>query len=287
MKKISGLTKRRWIQLISALVYNLNVKGFAKGSIYQGKTKGICVPGLNCYSCPGALGACSLGSLQAAIANPDGKLPFYVVGTLLLFGALSGRMICSFLCPFGLLQEFLFKIPGPKLRKSSFTRKLSAAKYVFLLVFVIVLPYVLYLTTGSGSPAFCKYLCPAGSLEAGIPLVLMNEGLQDVISFLFSWKMSLLAVFFLTSVFIYRPFCRFICPLGAVYSLFNRIALFGVQLDKEACINCGKCVEFCKMDVKEVNDRECIRCGECIDVCPVRAISFTRRLKHEKCTKKE
>lgn len=280
MKKHLGITKRRWIQLISALIYNLNFKGFTQGSIYQGKTKGLCVPGLNCYSCPGAVGACPLGSLQSAIANPNGKLPFYVVGTLLLFGALFGRMICSFFCPFGLIQEFLYKIPSKKLKKNRITRKLSIAKYLFLVVFVIVLPYILYLTTGLGSPAFCKYLCPAGSLEAGLPLVLMNEGLQSIIGFLFSWKMSLLALFLLTSVFIYRPFCRFVCPLGASYSFFNRISVFGVQVDKDTCIGCNACVRFCKMDVHEVNDRECIRCGECIDVCPVKAISFTRRITH-------
>lgn len=282
MKKHLGLAKRRWIQLISALIYNLNFKGFAQGSIYQGKTKGICVPGLNCYSCPGAVGACPLGSLQAAIANPNGKLPFYVTGTLLLFGALFGRMICSFLCPIGLLQELLYKIPGRKLKKNSVTRKLSAAKYVFLAVFVIAFPYVLYLTTGLGSPAFCKYICPAGSLEAGIPIVIMNEGLRSIIGFLFSWKMSLLALFLLTSVFVYRPFCRFVCPLGAIYSFFNRIAVFGVRVDADVCTGCSACVRFCKMDVEEVNDRECILCGECIDVCPVRAISFSRRLNYDK-----
>ncbi len=277
MKKRLGQKKRQWIQLISALIYNLNLKGFAQGSIYRGKTKGLCVPGLNCYSCPGAIGACPLGSLQAAIANPAGKLPFYVTGLLLLFGALLGRMVCSFLCPFGLVQELVYKIPTPKVKKNSITRKMSIGKYVVLVLFVLLLPYVAYLVTGLGSPFFCKYICPVGSLEAGIPLVIMNEGLRSIIGFLFSWKMSLLAVFLLTAVFLYRPFCRFVCPLGAVYSFFNRIALFGVRVNANTCIGCNACVRFCKMDVKKVNDRECIRCGECIDVCPVQAISYSRR----------
>ncbi len=282
MRKSTGVQKRRFIQVVSALVYNLNVSGFAKGSIYQGTLKGVCVPGLNCYSCPASVASCPLGSLQSAIANPAGKLPFYITGLLMLFGALFGRMVCSFLCPFGLLQELLYKIPGPKLQKSGATRKLSIMKYVLLIVFVIVLPYALYYVTGIGSPAFCKYICPAGSLEAGIPLVVMNEDLQNSIGFLFSWKMSLLAVFILTSVFVYRPFCRFVCPLGALYSFFNRIAVFGVRVDEKVCTGCGACVRFCKMDVKKINDRECIRCGECIKVCPVHAVSFIRRLKNEK-----
>ena len=76
-------TKRRLVQLYSALLYNANLKGFVSGQIYTGKTKALCVPGFNCYSCPGATGACPLGSLQASLAASDKQIGFYVLGILL------------------------------------------------------------------------------------------------------------------------------------------------------------------------------------------------------------
>ena len=113
--------KRKYIQVISALLYNANFKGFAEGKIYQGKIKNVCVPGLNCYSCPGAVGACPLGSFQNAIYSSGKTIPFYIVGTLLLFGVIFGRVICGFLCPFGLIQELIYKIPSPKIKKNKIT----------------------------------------------------------------------------------------------------------------------------------------------------------------------
>jgi polyferredoxin len=276
MKKYNFFT-RIYIQIAAVFASNPFLQNFSKGTIYQGKGKGICVPGLNCYSCPAAVGACPLGSLQSSLASPQRKSSFYIAGFLVSIGAFFGRTICSFLCPFGFLQELLYKIPTKKIKKSNTTRRLSIAKYIFLVVFVLALPYGVYLATGIGSPFFCKLICPAGSLEAGIPLVIANKSLQSLVGFLFSWKMSLLALFIITSIFIYRPFCRFVCPLGAIYSFFNKYALFGVRVDTAKCISCKKCINFCKLDVHEVNDRECIRCGECISVCPTEAISFFQK----------
>jgi thiol-disulfide isomerase/thioredoxin/Fe-S-cluster-containing hydrogenase component 2 len=76
------------------------------------------------------------------------------------------------------------------------------------------------------------------------------------------------------SVFIYRFFCRVLCPLGALYGLFNKFAFFGIKLDRPKCVDCGKCISKCKMDIKEVGDHECINCGECISVCPTKAIEW-------------
>ena len=263
-----GLSARRYTQLIAAVLYNCNIKGFAQGKIFKGATKGLCVPGLNCYSCPGAVAACPLGSLQSALAASKYRFPYYVLGTLLLFGLLFGRLICGFLCPFGLLQELLHKIPGKKIKKSRVTRALSRLKYIILAVFVVGIPLVKL------SPAFCKYICPAGTLEGGIPLVIKNEQLRAMLGFLFSWKVFVLAAVLLLCIFCYRAFCRFLCPLGAIYSFFQPVSFFGIKVDANKCTGCGACVRKCKMDVKKVCDGECIQCGECVACCPENAISY-------------
>ena len=275
--KLIARFKRHVIQLLAALLYNLNFEGFATGTIYQGSSKGICVPGLNCYSCPGAIGACPIGSLQAALVASDQKLPLYIIGTILAFGALLGRTVCGWLCPFGLIQDLLDKAPLPKVRKGAWSRAFSWGKYVILIGLVIIAPLVLLGATGVGTPAFCAYLCPAGTLEAGIPLVTMNEGLRFMLGSLFNWKVGVLVALVLVSLFVYRPFCRFLCPLGALYSFFNRFALLRYRVDNEACTNCGACLAVCKVDIRTVSDRECIQCGACVTSCETNAIRFSLR----------
>lgn len=259
---------RRYVQLISAVLYNCNVKGFANGKIWKGNSKGMCAPGLNCYSCPGAVISCPLGSLQSALVSSKYKFPYYILGTLLLMGLFLGRFICGFLCPFGLIQELLHKIPTPKLEKSKLTRGLTLIKYVLLVIFAVMIPIFI------GAPGFCKYICPAGTLEAGIPLTIMQEKLRPLIGALFGWKVAMLIVIVAICIFAYRGFCRFLCPLGAIYSFFQPVSFFGVQVDEAKCIHCDACVRNCKMDVKKVCDRECIQCGECIQHCPVDAINI-------------
>ena len=133
------------IQLVAALVQNANFKGFFTGRIYQGSTKNVCVPGLNCYSCPGAVGACPIGSLQNFLGSKTFKFPYYVLGLILFFGALLGRAVCGFLCPFGFIQELIHKIPFPKKKLRTFKgdKQLRYLKYVILAVFVIILPILI------------------------------------------------------------------------------------------------------------------------------------------------
>ncbi|HBU11888.1 MAG TPA: 4Fe-4S ferredoxin [Clostridiales bacterium] len=277
------MVKRKTIQLLSALLYNANIAGFANGTIFTGDIKGVCVPGLNCYSCPGAIAACPLGSLQAALGEVKYKLPLYTIGLLLLFGILLGRGICAFLCPFGLIQELLHKIPTPKLGKSKWTRRASLIKYVVLFVFVLFLPLFFLAKDGVSLPAFCEFICPAGTLTGGVPLIAANESLQAVAGTLFDWKIAVLVAIVLVSVFAYRAFCRFICPLGAIYSLFNKAALFGVKVNEHNCAHCGACVSACKLDTHKVNDRECIRCGECRAVCKHNAIYCSNKKEKQPC----
>ncbi len=267
-------TKRKIIQLYTALLFNANLKGFVSGSIYQGNTKTVCVPGLNCYSCPGAVGACPLGSLQGSFSAEKSTI-YYVGGILLLYGIMLGRTICGWACPFGLIQELLYKIKTPKLKKSPVTRILSYLKYVILVFFVFIVP-ITYAFRDTPLPAFCKYICPAGTLEGGISLLAnkVNDSYFSMLGPLFTWKFLLLISIVVASIFIFRMFCRFICPLGALYGLFNKISFFGVTVNNHKCTNCGLCVNKCKLDIKHVGDHECINCGECISVCPTDAIRW-------------
>lgn len=262
-------TRRRIIQVYAALLCNANIRGFALGRIYQGATKNICTPGLNCYSCPGAVAACPLGALQASLANSSTSTPYYILGILALLGLAFGRMICGFFCPVGLMQDLLYKVKSPKLKKSRYTRILSYFKYVLLVVLVIAVPLIY-----KGVPAFCKYICPAGTFEGSVSLLAVNDDFFGMLGFLFSWKFILLVVFAIAAIFIYRVFCRFFCPLGAIYGLFCKIALLGVKLDRSKCIDCGKCIQTCKMDIRHVGDHECINCGDCVPVCPTKAITW-------------
>lgn len=271
------------IQFSFVAVTNGYIKGFAGGKIYTGKLKMFCVPGLNCYSCPGALGSCPMGALQSTLGSRDYSFAFYVLGILMLFGALGGRFVCGFLCPFGLLQDLLYKIPFfKKLKNIPGNRFLKYLKYVILAVFVILIPVFAVDMTGLGTPAFCKYICPSGTFMAGIPLAVLNESIRDAAGFLYTWKVVILIINVLFSVVFYRPFCKYICPLGAFYSLFNSVALFRYKVDENKCTECGACQKNCPCDIpvmKKPNSTDCIRCGKCINICPEEAINILKMKK--------
>ena len=208
-------------------VTNGYAQGFLQGKIYRGKLKLICMPGLNCYSCPGALGSCPIGSLQAVLDSGKFRFSCYVLGFLVLFGAVLGRFVCGWLCPFGLVQDLLHKIPLFQKKKNlPGHRVLRWLKFVVLGLFVILLPMTVTGITGMGDPWFCKYLC----------------------------------------------------PLGAIYGLFNPIALYRYRVQESACVHCGSCRQACGMDIpvwEKPNSIECIRCGKCRAACPTGAIHST------------
>ena len=266
-------TKRRIVQLYCALLYNAHVKGFVKGEIFTGASKAVCVPGLNCYSCPGAAFACPLGSLQNALSSLNKNVGFYVVGIFLLYGMLLGRTICGWLCPVGLFQELMYRLPTPKIKKSRLTRKLSYLKYVILVVFAIAIPVYWGLSQGIPVPGFCKYICPAGTLEGAMALLPANTSWLSMLGPIFTGKFVIMVLVILACIFCYRSFCRFLCPLGAIWGLFNGMSVIGVKVDAGRCNNCGACVRKCKMDVLRVGDHECIHCGQCKASCPRQAIS--------------
>ena len=262
--------KRFEIQAAAALIQNANLKGFFTGYISENAAKGVCVPGLNCYSCPGAVGACPLGSLQSFLGSRPFKLPYYVVGLLVFFGALLGRAVCGFLCPMGWIQEIIALVPVPKKNRFWLDEPLRKLKYLILAA-TLILPFFVART-----PFFCKYICPSGT-TAALFLAAAFKPVRSALGSLFSWKLAILITVVVLSLFIWRPFCKYLCPLGAFYGFFNRFALYRGSVDESACTRCGKCASVCRMGVDPVaniNSMECIRCGDCARNCPAKAISL-------------
>lgn len=280
--KFSQEIKRKIIQIAAFGYSNTYLGNFVNGQLYKGKWKQFCNPGLNCYSCPAARLACPIGSMQAVSESISFKMSFYVLGFVLAIGVLFGRAICGFICPFGLIQELIYKIPSPKkkIRKS-----LTYVKYVLLVVFVLVLPILHTNNAGMGEPAFCEYICPAGTLEAGLPMLATHPELRAIIGSLFSVKMLILIITLVGCVIVCRFFCKVMCPLGAIYGILNKISVCHMEIHKDSCISCGKCRRVCPMDVNPVanpNSAECIRCGKCTACCPKKALSFSWRYRSKK-----
>ena len=270
---------RAWFQAAWFAVTNGYLRGYASGKIFDGATKRLCVPGLNCYSCPGAFGACPIGSLQAVLDSRNYKLSLYVFGLLTAFGVLFGRLVCGWMCPFGFVQDLFYRIKTKFKKKNLPGHKyLRYVRYVLLIVFVILLPACVVDATGTGKPTFCEYICPSGLLLGGIPLTILNEGFRAAIGIRFWWKFAILAAVLIGSIFYYRPFCKYLCPLGAIYGLFNPVSTYRLEIDHDKCVKCGACQLACGMDIKTFetpNSMDCIRCGACMSACPKGAISST------------
>ncbi|MDD7362635.1 MAG: 4Fe-4S binding protein [Peptoniphilus sp.] len=267
---------RAWIQGMSTFFTNPHLSNFFSGKLYTGPLKRVCVPGLNCYSCPAAGGACPIGAFQAVVGSSSFRFSYYITGILILIGVALGRVVCGFLCPFGWFQDLLHRVPVPK-RSTEKLKALSYLKYPVLVVAVWLLGVCIVDDVGMSEPYFCKYICPQGILEGAIPLSITNSGIRDALGPLFMGKSAILVSVVVLSMVFYRPFCKWICPLGAFYSLFNGVSFFQYHVD-DHCIQCGKCKQVCRMDVdmsKTQNHRECIRCGDCLKACPTGSISAT------------
>lgn len=258
---------RRLIQLAATILTNPHAANFLSGKLYRGELKNFCAPGLNCWSCPAATVSCPIGALQA-VGGSGGKFSFYAAGFIILIGLLFGRVICGFLCPFGLIQELLNKIPSPKFK---LPRRFNRVKYFLLIIFVLILP----VATKFGEPTFCEYICPAGTLEAGLPLIATHEEFHDVLGNLFALKISVLVAVLVGCVLVHRFFCRVMCPLGAIYGLLNKYSFSQIKFAQDKCVDCGRCKKVCPLDLdptKDFNSAECVRCERCKKICPTKAL---------------
>ena len=275
---------RHLIQLISAFVANCRLFITPSNPIYKGPLKHVCFPGLNCYSCPATPWACPLGALQSVFANLKANLAvgkinlgLYVLGSLGVVASLVGRMPCGWFCPFGLLQDILFKVRLPKLE---LWRPLTWVRYPSLIFLVIILPIFLTDRFGFGQTWFCKYLCPAGTLEAGVPLLIMSPELRSAIGTLFYSKFALMGMFILWSMVTIRPFCRTLCPLGLILGLFNRVSWLRLRFNGNTCVDCHACELICPTGVffstgkDNINSTKCIRCLRCYVLCPGGAVTI-------------
>ncbi|MBN1178009.1 MAG: 4Fe-4S binding protein [Anaerolineae bacterium] len=248
--------RRRLIQLMSALTLNSYVT--------QHITKGLPCPALNCYACPAASFACPIGTLQHFVVRK--KVPLYVLGVVALVGLIVGRASCGLFCPFGFLQDLAYKLPTRKLRLPN---RFNWTRTVVLGGLVVAIPFITRETW------FCK-LCPAGTLEAGIPMVLLEPSLRSMIGTMYWLKIGILGTFLGWMTVTKRPFCRWVCPLGALWSPFNPISSFRLSVDQERCIRCNRCQTVCPMDIRvyeNANAAACIRCMACIKECPTQCIS--------------
>ena len=291
---------RRFIQFISAFVANSRLWITPSNPIYTGPIKQICFPGLNCYSCPAAISSCPLGALQNVLASLKmnlqlGKpgLGLYILGSLGMMGAVVGRAPCAWFCPFGLFQDILYKVV--RVPKLSFWRPLAWGRYVFLFLFVIILPVFVLDAAGFGQTWFCKFICPVGTLEAGLPLLAIDSGLRSAVGALFFSKLALLVLFIIWSMVNHRPFCRAVCPLGLIFGFFNRVSWLQLRFNRDVCVECYACEIICPTGVSfadgrdDINSTKCIRCMRCFNLCPGGAITVEfsktrRRSRGEGCT---
>ncbi len=272
-------------QLIYTIVTNGYVYGFMSGKIYRGNFKYACVPGLNCYSCPGAVASCPIGALQALLNQRNIQVPFAVLGFFFLFGSLFGRFVCGWLCPFGLLQDLLHRIPLFRKRKRLPLHRVLRRGRLLTLVLLVGVGSAFLFTGFAKVPAFCKYLCPSGTFLGALPLMAADGALRGQAGGLFLWKLAVLAAIVVLSVKVYRPFCQYLCPLGAIYGWFNRFSLVQVRWDEGDCTHCMQCKKKCPLDLtpEEISvSAECIRCGACVEACPHECIHFLKGTKGKK-----
>lgn len=231
--------------------------------------KWLCNPVLSCHSCALAWFACPIGVfVQYAGFH---AFPYIALGTVLLVGALVGKLLCGWVCPFGYVQDLLHMIPSPKFTLPRWTAKI---KYFVLVAGVIVFPAI---WGGETVLSFCR-VCPASALEVTIPNHLIH-GIFPLTT-LTIIKLSVLLSVLVLAVFSSRSFCKMFCPIGALLAPLNLISFWRIKLPTERCAQCHKCDTVCAVHGNPSSRvsqgipanvaAECIVCHDCQKLCPHR-----------------
>ncbi len=251
-----------------------------------GVKTGFCYPFFYCNSCPAATSACPLRSIEQSLYHSSFKwrlffYPFLILG---FFGTTSGRAVCGWACPIGLLQRATAKVARRLHKKYKFFKKLANhpiepymryMKYIVLISLVMLTPYIIdFMFTD---------ICPIGFLTGTIPTLIIFPG-KFVPNIFFTAALIIFILFLILIFTVERGWCRYFCPIGAILAPFNKISYLHVArvpqeiFDKE-CLHCNACSDICPMGIDVPNmDRspECILCGKCIEVCPKNLIHFER-----------
>ena len=172
---------------------------------------------------------CSIGSIQnvtLALTDPSYHLPWYVILIFLLpivFTLLFGRVFCAGVCPLGALQE-LINVRNLRISK-------AVAATLGIIPWVYLAFTILYAATRSQF-LICRFDPFVGIFRLGGDLGIIVFGIALLVM----------------SVFVGRPFCQYLCPYGAVLSIFASLSYKKLRITDKTCINCGLCIRSCPVD---------------------------------------
>jgi polyferredoxin len=189
---------------------------------------------------------------------------------VLLLGVLIGRLLCGWVCPFGFLQDLLYKIPTRKFHLPEWT---GWGKYVVLIGLVLVIPFFWGENSAWG---FCRF-CPASAVQVTIPNLV--TGGMATFSMGTAIKLGVLLAVIGLVILSSRGFCKAFCPIGAMLAPLNYITFWKIRVPTQNCISCRKCDRSCPQQMtpsKNIAEGtapnrsgECILCYECQRTCPV------------------
>lgn len=264
--RFGGVAFRLGTQVMAFAFHRLGIFRKLPGDWHAAipRTSGITCT-LNCQACELAWLGCPIGMLQRYVL--DSRIPFYVYGVVIAFGAALGRAICGWVCPFGLINDLLNKVSKRSYKPPEWFRGI---KYLYLGGIVV-------LAMGTGTIFYCRYMC-FGALLGVIPYWLTWQTVSAI------WLIYHVGIFSAYVAFAYmvhgRAWCRYFCPLGAILSLVNPISIVKRKIDRSSCTSCGSCKSVCPMGLDPIKDDlksklDCIKCGRCVTKCHNNSLSIT------------